>query len=1066
MSTLFFRNQRLLAVTILLVITAGLTALSTIPRQEDPTITNRRGTIVTPFPGASAERVEALITEKIEDELLEIPEIDTIDSESRSGVSVINIELLGSVVDNEEIFAQIRDALADAHAKFPKGVPAPVFDDDRGWAFTILAAFNWRLAGPPNLAIMGRYAEELQNRLRNVPGTEVVRLYGAPKEEIVVTIDPSRLASVGIATRDVANAISHADAKVSAGQLRSFGNDLLIEIAGELNGINRIRSVPVMTRPSGAILRVGDVADVRRSVVDPPEDLALLGQLPAVVVAARMENDRRVDLWSSNARAAIEAFGAQLPDGVALEVIFDQATYTNQRLRTLAVNLAIGAGLVVVVLFLTLGWRSALIVAASLPLTSLVTLAVLNFIGVPIHQMSVTGMIVAIGLLVDNAIVMVDAIKHRLAKGVAVLKAVRISVTHLRIPLLTSTLTTVLAFMPIVLLPGNVGEFVFAIGISVIISLISSYILSMTVIPALAGRLVRAESAVQTRWWRSGLSIPRLQRLFEASIDLSLRYPKLSLLAAGALPVLGFVTATTLTEQFFPSADRDQFHVELRLPSQASIRETEAVVLQAHELILRHDEIRSVNWFLGTSAPSFYYNLIMDQDGIANYAQAQVQTSAVKAATRIIPVIQRELDEAFPQAQILVRDLGQGPPFVAPLEMRIYGPDLDTLRRLGEQARAQMARVPTVTHTRTTIQGGEPKLWVHADEDAANLVGLSLVDIARQLDQGLEGVTGGSIVEGTQELPVRVRVNGYRRGKLSEIESLEFLPPSAAVINSGEDSPGIPLDVIGRLELSPAANAISRRNGERVNIVRGYLKLGTLPQEALEEFQSRLRTRPLPMPAGYRIEFGGESEKRNDAVSDLAAYAVVLVVLMIATVVLAFNSFRIAGLIFAVALQAMGLGLLSIKLLDYPLGFLVMMGLMGLVGLAINAAVVIVSALRANAQAVAGNPRVIREIVIGDTSRHIIATTITTFGGFLPLMLAGGGFWPPFAAAIAGGTLLSTIVSFYFVPASFLLITHHRPVLMVGYRGRSRDNGDEPGPAGRPQEHPDSGDTVAAQPQL
>ena len=1030
--SIFFRNPRLLATSIGLVLVAGSSALATIVRQEDPTITNGGAVIVSPFPGASAERVEALVTEKLEAELRELPEIETITSTSRNGVAVVGVEIDENIKgkDAEEAMSKIRDSLNDAYSKYPPGLPPPVFDDERFGSYTLIQAITWEMPGPPQRGILKRYGEELQDVLRDVYGTDTVRIYGAPQEEIAVTFDPQALAAAGLTTGQVARAIAAADAKVSAGVLRGDSNNILIEVTGELDSLERIRRIPLTRGQGGATLNLGDIADVRRTVQSPAGDLAIAAGKPAVVVAAQLATGQRFDVWAERAYEAVAAFEAELPHGLALETVFDQTVYTEARLSTLQGNLFAGFAIVVAVLFVTLGFRSALIVSLTLPLVSLAAIFVLRLLGVPIHQMSVTGLIVALGLLVDNAIVMTDAIRAKRLQGVPAAEAVRASLAHLWSPLLSSTATTVMAFMPILLLAGRAGEFVGAIGLSVIISLAISYVFAMTIVPAIAGRfLAGADAGARAGFWKTGVRLPRITRWFARSLDWSLAHPKRSMLLASVLPVVGFAAATSLPQQFFPPADRDQFHIEMRLPQQASIDETIRATERVDAVLRQSDDIVATTWFIGKSAPPFYYNLKQDQDGNPSYAQAQVRARSVTAVQELMPSLQRALDDSVPDAQIIVRELLQGPPVDAPVELRIYGPQLATLRELGLQLRERMSRVPTIIHSISTLTATSPKIWLKADENQASLAGLGLVDVAAQLNYRLEGVPGGSILEGNEELPVRVRVSDETRSTLDQIGSTPLLArggPGSRIQSEG--FPGIPLESLVEVELRPTLDGIPHRNGRRVNVVRGYTTSGIYPDTAFKGLQEVLEKDPLVMPPGYRIEVGGDAAERSDAVANLFAYVPVLVLLMVAFVSLSLNSFRLGGVVFVVAIQSMGLGLLSIAAFGYPRGFQGMIGLIGLVGVAINAAIVINSALRADRSSVAGSPAAIRDVVLGETSRHIVSTTITTFGGFLPLILSPGGFWPPFATGIAGGVLLSTIVSFYFVPAAFLLVTRRRPV--------------------------------------
>jgi multidrug efflux pump subunit AcrB len=923
MSTLLYRHHRALTLVLIIILAGGISSLLTIPREEDPTITNRIVVIITPFPGADAERVESLVTERIEDELREISEIETIRSNSRNGISVITVEMQDRLTDMTGPFSLLRDALTDARSRFPDGVGAPIIDEDRGYAFTLIAAVSWDGPGPANLAILKRLGEELQHRLRNLPGTEYVKLFGAPTEEITLRVDESVLSSLGLTPTGIAQAIAGADAKVSAGVLRNAAQDLPLEVGGELNTLARIRAIPISRDPGGTLLRVGDIATVARGVVDPPQDLAFVADRAAVVVAARMESGRRVDRWAARARELLQGFAMETSGGIRMDTVFDQSAYTDERLGVLIGNLLLGAALVIAVLLVSLGARAALIVAAAIPLTGLVSLTALNLMGIPIHQMSVTGLIVALGLLVDAAIVMVHAIQHRLHTGAPALDAVKEAVARLWIPLLSSTVTTVLAFLPIALLPGSVGEFVSPIAISVIIALGASLLLALTVIPALAGRfLVPKTPAAGPRSsggiWSSGIHWPAAGRALARALDLALRRPRLSLLGASALPALGFLGFGTLTSQFFPEADRNQFHVQLRLPPQTAIVETARVVRRAYALMIAHGEIESVHWYVGRSAPSFFYNLSMDQDGLPGFAEAQVTTTSIAAVQRVVPRLQAELDAAFPQAQILVRKVKQGPPTYAPVEIRIYGASLDALRALGDEVRQVLSRIPGITHTHALLSGGQPKLGFDADEAETTLGGLRLAELAQAMAARLEGALGGSVVERNEELAVRVRVDDRQRAGLAEIASLSITSPGAG---ETDRFGGIPLSALGVFRLIPTEDVIPRRDGERLNLVAGYVGPATLPATALGAFQALWAQEGHVMPAGYRLEFGGDAEARSDAIGDLLSPLGLIVTLTLATVVLSFNSFSLAGIVFLAAIQAMGLGLLSLALFDFPFGF-------------------------------------------------------------------------------------------------------------------------------------------------
>ncbi|WP_051303168.1 efflux RND transporter permease subunit [Psychromonas aquimarina] len=1007
-------NTRLLALAVALLIVSGFSSLSSLPRAEDPIIKNRTAVVTTAFPGATAERVEALVTEKVETSLRQLDEIKTLSSVSRPGISVVTIQLKDDVMESQPVWSLARDKLSDVKPLLPAGALTSELDDDHAYAFTITTALTWQSDSSADLLTLRRYAVELGNRLRNISGTEFVDEYGLPEEQILVSMDPAAASALGNSALSIANALAGADAKNAAGELVNDNNRFALEVADSLDSLDRVRRVPLEIDDNGHLIRLQDIADISRTAVSPPSEIAIVQGKPAVIVATRMQAHLRVDSWSNRVNTFLADFQEELPSNIKVSVLFEQQSYTETRLAELSENLLVGFSIILVVLLLTLGARSAVIVALSLPLTSLMTLAAMKFTGLPINQMSVTGLIVALGIMVDNAIVMVDTIQHYRQQGVKKLQAANKAVKHLWVPLLGSTLTTVLAFSPIILMPGSAGEFVGAIAITVSFSLIGSYIISHTIIAGFAARWLPAGRQNQ-RWYQAGISLPVLSSAFQKTVNNAIHYPKLTALAVCILPLSGFWSATQLTEQFFPPSDRDMFEIQLYMPPQASIFATQAMTRKVDRIIAEYPEIENSNWIVGGNFPSFYYNLTGGQNGSANFAQAMIKTTDYKATNRIIPDLQHKLDTRLPEAQILVRKLEQGPPFNAPLEVRLYGPNLDTLRSVGEDIRLIMAQTENVSHTRETLQAGTPKVWVNVNEEASQLSGLSLHNFAALLQASLTGSVSGNIIEATESVPVRVRVNDQSRQEMAQLNNLR-LP-----VQSNGQFAGLPVSALADLSLTPARGAIPRRNGQRVNVIEGYLRAGVLPQTALDIFQVNLEQYAQTIPAGYRIEFGGESAERDESVGNLLANITMVMTLLVVVVVLSFNSFRLSLIIFSVGFLASGLGLLSVWIFSYPFGFTVIIGLLGLVGLAINAAIVILAELKASPKAMSGEAQAILEAVMSCT-RHITSTTITTIGGFLPLILAGGGFWPPFAVAIAGGTLLTTMISFYFVPAVFRLV--------------------------------------------
>lgn len=1040
MSTLFYRNRRLLILAVLLIVVAGLAGYQSMPRLEDPELTQRFARIVTQFPGAKAERVEALMTEKLEEELFEIEELKVLESESTAGVSTLVVELNDHVTEVDEVWSRVRDKLDDAHALLPSGALEPEFEKQEVRAYALIAALTWRYDGPPNYAVLRRLAEQLEDRLRALPGTEQVDLAGDPNEEITVEVQPAELAARGLAVADISGQLEQSDARVSAGQLRSARGDLLIEIENQYDSVQRVRQTPIRFGAESQTVQLADIAQVSKGIAQPQADLAIVDGRPAVALGTLIESNRRIDHWATDAHDVLNEFKAELPDGVELVVVFDQSVYTIERLTSLMSNLILGAVAVVVVIWLLMGWRSAIVVGAALPLSALMVFAGMHLLGVPIHQMSVSGLIIALGLLIDNAIVMVDEVRSRLSVGRKPVEAISQSVGHLAIPLAGSTVTTALAFMPIALMPGGAGEFVGSIAVSVVLAIFSSLLLAMTVIPTLAGLLDSFGSdSRQASWWNAGLHSQRLLDFYRRSLRFLFARPALGLTLGVILPVIGFVQARNLPEQFFPPADRDMFQVEMELPSHTSLEETRRTAMAVRQQMMAHPQVENVHWFIGESAPSFYYNLVKQREHASQYAQAIVQLNSADGWQQNIRALQIELDKSFPEARLLVRQLEQGPPFKAPIEVRLFGPDLARLRQLGDEVRVILAALPDTLHTASSLADAQPKFGIQLDEEKARMAGLNNQLVARRLDEILEGTVGGSVLEATEELPVRVRLASKGRAALDEIASLEFVSQTA---DGRNPTKYVPLQAIGDVQLVPERANIPRRNGQRLNTVQAYITAGVLPGEVQAQFEQRLARSGFELPAGYRLEFGGESAERDTAIGNLLSSVSVLIVLMAATLVLAFGSFRKAAIIASVGALSVGLGLNSLWLFGFPFGFMAIIGTMGLVGVAINDSIVVLAALGDNRRASEGDPEATGEVVIGAT-RHVLSTTLTTIAGFTPLLIAGGGFWPPMAIAIAGGVTGSTILALYYVPSAYLIVRRFSlPVVTFADRQRGSESAD------------------------
>lgn len=1017
MSDFLFRQPRVLLLTVVVIVAAGAAASVTLPRLEDPKTSTRMAFVIVRYPGADARIVESQVTEKVESRIREMPFVSAVDTWSMVGVSVALVRLADHARDVENAWSQLRDKLSDVAGELPSGAHPPEFDDSAWGAESLVLGLYWQHESPVDSAILLRLADELASRLRYTSGTKRIQMFGAGEEQILVEADPRQIAALHLTTSDIAHYVANSDPKVPAAPLQSHASELLVDITGEIDSLERVRQIPLTQEHSGGVVRLGDVANVSRSIKDPPSTMALIAGRPGIALGLRLTSDVRVDKWRAVVQREVDMFQSQLPASVGMHVLYDEAQHTNQRLGQLYWNFFASLILVAVVVVFMLGWKAVFPVCAGMPLTTMIVLAGMSWWGVSIDQMSVAGLILSMGLLIDNPLIIVDSVTEKLRAGHTPAVAVSQTVRSLWVPLLCSTLTTMLAFWPLLLMPGGVGEFLSNLGITVQLALTGSLLLSLTVVPTLAAFAHIWLSRLGGPKSGFGFTSRRLSAVYCETVRSSLGSPWRAILAATAFCCAGFLGGLFLEEQFFPPADRNEIPLTLRMPAQSSIARTAERAREARNRMLEHPQVADVHWFIGASAPKTHYSVIGTERAAPNYAQALVVLKDGRHSTRVVSEIQRLLDDSFPDVQAIASQIEQGPPPIAPIELRIYGPELSELQRLGDHARSVLAATPGVTHARQTLTADVPTLRLVVREDEVRLAGLTNESLVGQLAGNLRGIHGGSLLEANRELPVRVRLKGADQNGVSQLMSLQVLPDRA---DRSTASP-LPISALADLRAEPEITSITRRNALRTNTVQGYIAAGISPIQVETAFRRSLEQQNFTLPAGYWTELGGVSAERKVAEGNLVAHFAVLAALMAASVVLAFNSFRMASLIVGVAVLSLGYGLGTLWLLDFPLGMTAIVGTMGMIGVAVNDSIVVLAAIRENDVARNGDRDAITHIVVSQT-RHVWATTFTTVAGAVPLLWSGGQMWPPLAAVMIGGVTGATFVALHVIPSAYLLL--------------------------------------------
>ncbi len=1029
MNKAFYTYPRLLLLIISLIVLLGGFALLSIPRLEQPPLSHWYGIITTQFPSSSAEQVETQVTEPIEEAMYTLEAVQLVTASSRPGLSTVLVELQPETSDINSVWSRARSKLDDVIPLLPATTGTPQFEEVQMNASALVVALEWSLPSPAQPLVLNRLAQDLSDRLRVIPGTENVELFGDWQEEISVTVEASQLASLGLTPQSLARQIQLSDVEATAGQVTGQSNQLLLDVADDLASLDAVAAVPVRASSSQQQLRLGDVAQVTRGFQDSTEETLINGKA-AIALAITMDPRLQIDQWTQSAQQVLEQFQKELPPGVTLVNILDQSDYVNRRFNSLGWNLGLGSLLVLLCAVVVFGIVPALVVSVALPLSGFLVVSGLYLLGIPLHRMSVTGLIIALGLLIDNPIIVTDDILQRLKQGQPSLVAIAHSVKFLTLPLVASVLTTVLGFFPIVILPGDTGEFVVGLGVSVILALLVSLAVSLTLIPALTVRCLQRRPTQKhgkpIAWWQQGLTLPALSRWYERQLNYMFQRPVLSLGLAVIVPLAGLGFGGSLPEQFFPGTDRDQLLVEVELWPQAPIAQTRATTLQVQQSLEDWPEITDSYWFLGRNTPLFYNNIERSFRHLTHYAHGLVQLRSAEGTRSLSHQLQTELDRQFPEARIRVQQIAEGPYMSAPVELHLFGPDLELLTRLGEKARGALAQVSGITHTRATLGETIPQLQMQVDQEQIYSLGISNNYLASDLRSKLSGIIGGSLQDSRVELPVRVRLAARAREQVEDALMLDVVAPIGEEEMSEEGMSEarmsiVPLTEIGEVSLALGRGNLSRRQGQPVNTVQGFLRAGVLPAEVLKDFRKVLEVQGFELPPGYRLAFGGEHFERNAVVSLLLKPLPLVLVLMVATLLLTLRSLQSVILISVVALCSLGLGLGSLAIFGYPLGFMAILGNVSLVGVAINDAIVVLAALQANPKARQGNPIAIQAEVVRST-RHVLATTFTTAVGFLPLLIQGGEFWPPLAVCVVGGVGGATLLALTLVPCLYLLM--------------------------------------------
>ena len=1020
-------KNRITFVILGVLVVAGVQAYLGMPQSEDPGFIIRTAMVQTIFPGASPERVEQLVTDKLEKAIQEIPQLDSVTSQSKTGVSIIMVNILESYKEMRPIWDDLRRKVDRVAPELPEGVRGPFVNDEFGDVFGTIVTIT---GDGFSYAELKEIADEVRDELLLISEVAKVDIYGDQDERVFVEYNNARLAELGLSPAQLRSILESRNIINPGGDIRTPYEQIVFEPSGNFESIEEL-SRSLLTLPGrDELLYLQDVATVRRGYIDPPRTKMRANGEPGLALAISLREGGNILDLGEAVTATIDRVSTEYPIGVEFDFLARQAAAVEKKVKDFVGNLIQAVAIVLLVMLLTLGVRTGLVVASLIPMAIISSFIFMSLFDIGINQMSLAALIIALGLLVDNAIVMSESIMVQIGEGVAKVEAAVRSAAELRIPLLTSSLTTAAAFLPIALAKSTTGEYTKALFQVVTITLLCSWVLSLTMIPLLCVLFLKIKKKTAEE---SGFGTPFYAR-YRQGLLLALRRPLLSLALVGlvffgALQLFGLVPVI-----FFPPNERSTLQAELRLPTGSPLAATERLVEQVEEfieseLLISPEEIADgaqgvVNFssFIGEGAPRFILSSNPEPDS-PEYAFVLINTTTREYVDEAVARL-RAFCGDFPGLKAKVDPLPLGPPAANPVEIRISGRDEDLVFDLVDRVKQKLGELAGTRGIADNWGARSKKILVRIDEARAQRAGVTNQDVALSLQTMFSGFTTTEYREDDKVIPVTLRSEQAAAGAHGQTGATT-LPggPEVGSLNVFSQSSGrsVPLEQVAEIELAWQPSKIRRRNRLKTVTVESDIEPGYTANQVNQQLVPWLEQESSSWPLGYSWELGGEegeSAKANASIMEQLPIAGLIIVLLLVT---QFNSLRRPAIILiTIPLGVIGVGVGLVVMQSY-VGFMTILGIISLAGIVINNAIVLLDRISIEIEENGRSP----EMAVVESAqrrlRPILLTTVTTLGGLIPLYLGGGPMYQPMAVAIMWGLVFATALTLGVVPVLYTL---------------------------------------------
>jgi multidrug efflux pump subunit AcrB len=996
----------------------GVYSMVRMPRREDPKITIRTGIVAAMYPGATSQEVEDQVTRKIEEHLFHFEEVrrEKTYSTTRNGMVVINVELNKSVTNADQFWSKLRLDLALLKAQeLPAGVLGPMVDSDFGDTVAVLIAVH---GGSYGYRELKDYARTVEDGVRTLPMVSKIHRIGDQPEAIEVNSSNAQLSQYGVSPFQVMQALQGRNTVEFAGRVSDGNNKVPIQQGSQLHTEDEIRNTMVdVSHTTGQPVYIRDLANVHRTYKDPDNYVRMNGE-PTILLSVEMHEGNNIDDLGKDLKVKLASIQAGFPPDVKLDMVANQPKMVHERVEDFMKEFGIAIIAVILVTIILLPLRVALVAAIAIPTSIAMTFSTLPLFHVEIQQVSIAALIIVLGMVVDNAIVIVDNYIELLDHGVPLDEAAERSASEMAVPVLAATLAIIAAFAPMLYLSGTTGEFIRALPVTVALSLTISYLVAMFLTPMMSKWFIRTGLATTGHGSSDKpekLSLlDHMQKGYNVLIGWAMQHKKQTLVGTLLAFVAGLGLLSIVPQHLFPMAEREQFVIDIWLPEGTRIETTDATTRRIEAVLAHESLVKEYASYLGSSLPRFYYN-VNPQIPASNYAQILVNTNDVKKTPDLVEKLRHTLKDAAPEATVMVKECQQGDSMEAPVEVRISGPEIATLESIGNNVQDVLRHTPGATYIHSDWHEEVLEAGVHVREEVANRLGLSNQMISQELAAGFEGLPATTAWEGDRNLEVLLRLDPAQRDDFRSVKDMYVTSPVTGT--------RVPLDAVATLTPEWQPGRIVRRNGVRTLTVRAFPAHGQLASNILKLASKQVDA--MPLPAGYKISYGGESEIQEETFGEMKYVLAAAIMLIFLILLVQFRNLLDPIIIMTALPLAVPGAALGLFLTHNTFGFTAFIGLISVGGLVVRNAIILVDYIHQRMRE--GVPLDQAALEAGERRlRPIFLTSMAAAVGVVPMIISGSSMWSPMASVIAFGLVGSMVFTLVAIPVIFVVLQSRR----------------------------------------